>query len=79
MTRDFISEDDLDTFEGWLKFQHFDAATMAPDLLSKLQDHFKSIKGTPKVGRMKLKPLAAGEYRWLRSVADAMGKAFAKT
>src|SRR5215471_13827754 len=29
-----ISEDDLSTFEGWLRYQGFDAATLAPDELA---------------------------------------------
>ena len=30
--RDFISEDDLSTFEGWLKYQGFDAAQLSPEV-----------------------------------------------
>jgi hypothetical protein len=30
-TREFVSEDDLATFEGWLRFQRFDATTATQD------------------------------------------------
>jgi hypothetical protein len=29
--QEFISEDDLNTFEGWLKYQGGDGATISPD------------------------------------------------
>jgi len=29
--REFISEDDLDTFEKWLTYQGIDSATLTPD------------------------------------------------
>ena len=32
--QEFISEDDLATFEGWLRYQGFDAAMLAPDELT---------------------------------------------
>jgi hypothetical protein len=38
MTRDFISEDDLDTFEGWLKFQAVDPENISADQLAEWHD-----------------------------------------
>ena len=35
-----ISEDDLATFEGWLRYQGFDAATLASDELADWRDIF---------------------------------------
>jgi hypothetical protein len=32
--QEFISEDDLNTFEGWLRYQAIDAATTPPDELA---------------------------------------------
>ena len=32
--QEFISEDDLDTFEGWLRYQAIDAATLMPGELA---------------------------------------------
>src|SRR5205085_12023482 len=31
MASDFISEDDLDTFEGWMRYQAFDRASATPE------------------------------------------------
>ena len=38
--QEFISEDDLATFEGWLRYQGFDAATLASDELADWRDIF---------------------------------------
>jgi len=38
--QEFISEDDLATFEGWLRYQGFDAAMLAPDELTDWRDMF---------------------------------------
>lgn len=50
---DFISEDDLDTFEGWLKgVQGIDPTTAAPDVLEQYQAMFDEIsKRLPPQGR----------------------------
>jgi hypothetical protein len=73
MTDKFTSEDDLDTFEGWLRYQ-FGAATMTPDDLCMWRDHFESMRqrslATPKVGRMKFSPTVAGEHRYAVAVRD---------
>ena len=66
--REFISEDDLDTFEGWLRCQAIDAATATPEVLAMWRSIFDEGRArslaTPKVGLMKLPPLAPGEYRY---------------
>jgi hypothetical protein len=71
MRDDFISEEDLDTFEGWLKYQGFDAATMPPDQLASWHDLYNEVKAesvsTPKVGLMKLR---AGEHRYAVALRD---------
>ena len=65
---EFLSEDDLDTFEGWLRYQGIDAATTTPEALGIWRSIFDEGKErsltTPKVGLMKLPPLAPGEYRY---------------
>jgi hypothetical protein len=65
--RDFISEDDLSTFEGWLKYQGIDAATTTPDELATWRDMFDEARerssATPKVGLMKLRRVP-GEHRY---------------
>jgi hypothetical protein len=38
--QEFISEDDLNTFEGWLKYQVVDAAAATPDELAMLRGLF---------------------------------------
>src|SRR6478672_11286842 len=71
--QEFISEDDLETFEGWLRYQGFDAATLAPDDLAEWRDLFDKVRkdslATPKVGLMKL-PRIPGEYRYAVAVRD---------
>ena len=56
---DFISEDDLSTFDGWLRYQAIDATTLSPDGLADWRDMYETARSassaTPKVGLMKLK------------------------
>jgi len=40
---DFISEDDLLTFEGWLKYQAADPAAMTPEQLTEWQGLFDEL------------------------------------
>lgn len=67
--RDFISEDDLDTFEGWLKYQAVGAA-MPPDQLAAWRDDYEKRKAAsaanPKMGSMKL----TGEHLYAVAVRD---------
>jgi len=69
--QDFISEDDLDTFEGWLRYQAVDLATIPADQLTpwrELYDEMKAARAaTPKVGLMKLRP---GEHRYAVALRD---------
>ena len=50
----FISEDDLETFEGWLRYQGIDAATTTPEALEMWRGIFDEVKErslvSPKVG-----------------------------
>ena len=66
--QEFISEDDLGTFEGWLKSQAIDAATAAPEELENWRSIFDEVRGSaaaiPKVGLMKLRPLVPDEHRY---------------
>ncbi|MBI3457211.1 MAG: hypothetical protein HY002_15655, partial [Candidatus Rokubacteria bacterium] len=59
--RDFISEDDLQTFEGWLRYQAVDASTTAPEELAMWRRLFEEARQrsatSPKVGLMKLQPV----------------------
>jgi hypothetical protein len=74
MAREFISEDDLDTFEGFLRYQAVDPPTATSDELAEwrsIYDEASSSKSaSPKVGRMKLKSLA-GEYRYAVAVRES--------
>jgi hypothetical protein len=58
--QEFIGEDDLDTFEGWLRYQAIDPATITPEDLEMWRRHFIQSRQdslvSPKVGLMKLKP-----------------------
>ena len=68
----FISEDDLKTFEGWLKYQGVDTAT-APEELVELrclfEDARERIAKLPKVGLMKFEPVP-GEHRYAVAVQE---------
>jgi hypothetical protein len=70
---EFISEDDLDTFDGWLKYQAVDAATATPDELAMWRGIFdegrKRSSATPKVGLMKLRSIP-GEHRYAVAVRE---------
>jgi hypothetical protein len=75
VVEDFTSEDDLNTFDGWMKHQGFDdTARMAPDALATwraLYDEMLERKSaTPRIGLMALKPPVAGEYRYAVAVRD---------
>jgi hypothetical protein len=71
-TREFVTEDDLNTFEGWLRFQRFDVTTATQDdleLWRRLFDEGQE-KATLKVGLMKLPPLIEGERRYAVAICD---------
>jgi hypothetical protein len=66
--QDFIGEDDLDTFEGYLRYQSIDPTTTSLEVLEQIRAAFeeaqKATAATPKLGRMKLRDLRPGEYRY---------------
>jgi len=63
--QDFISEDEADKFEGWLRCQGFDRAALKPDELGMWRALYDETRVTnAPVGLMSLKPLAPGEYRY---------------
>jgi hypothetical protein len=69
---EFVSECDLATFEGWLRFQRFDATAATPDELElwhRLFDEGQK-RATLKVGLMKLRPLIEGERRYAVAIRD---------
>ncbi len=53
----FISEDDLKTFDGWLKYQAIDPAGLTSDESARWRAIFDEItkSSAPKIGLMKLK------------------------
>src|SRR2546430_11762030 len=71
---EFITEDDLSTFEGWLKYQGVDSATTTPEDMAKWRDIYGEVKerslATPKVGLMKLRPLGPGENRYAVAIRE---------
>jgi len=71
--QEFISEDELQTFEGWLRYQAVDAATTPPEELEKWRRLFEDMRERtatcPKVGLMKLQPVP-GEYRYAVAVQE---------
>jgi hypothetical protein len=73
---DFISEDDLLTFDGYLKYQAVDPAALTPDELAMWRCYFdeaaRSRSRAPKLGLMKLPPVP-GEQKYavaIRKGAD---------
>jgi hypothetical protein len=54
---EFISENDLNTFEGWLKYQAIDPAILTPDELQQWKSIFDENQKNkdPKMGLLKLK------------------------
>jgi hypothetical protein len=70
---DFISEDDLKTFDGWLKYQTIDPATTSPDELTEWRRMFDETMArcaaSPKVGLMKLQSVQ-GEHRYAVAVRE---------
>jgi hypothetical protein len=69
----FTSEDDLKTFEGWLKYQGYDPTTLAPDDLAQWRDHYNEISKWPdaKVGLMKLGLSVPGDRIYAVAVRDS--------
>jgi hypothetical protein len=67
----FIGEDDLKTFDGWLRYQGIDPATAPHDELAEWQKLFAEIrrKPNPKVSLMKLRPIP-GEYRYAVAIRE---------
>lgn len=65
--RTFISEDDLQTFDGWLGYQAIDVATNSPEELNEWRRIFDESRqasvANGKVGLMNLRP-RFGEYRY---------------
>jgi hypothetical protein len=65
---DFISEDDLNTFDGYLRYQAIDPTTTPPDVLRQFREMFEEAQKkkatTPKFGTMKLRDLRPAEYRY---------------
>ena len=76
--QEFISEDDLKTFEGWLRYQGVDAAQTTPEELEMWRSFFdearKRSSASPKVGLMKLQPLPVNiGTRWRSGRAPISG------
>jgi hypothetical protein len=69
----FISEDDLKTFEGWLKYQGYDPTMLAPDDLAKWREVFDELskKSNAKVGLMKLGAKVPGDHVYGVAVRDS--------
>src|SRR5437879_6440320 len=71
--QEFISEESLKTFEGWLKYQAIDPTILTPEQLATWRQAFEDAQrrraASPKVGLMKLQPVP-GEYRYAVAVED---------
>src|ERR1035441_1248689 len=71
--QEFLSEDDLQTFEGWMKYQGLDTATGRDELemWQGVFDEARERSAAPKVGLMKLQP-APGEYRYAVAIREGV-------
>ena len=72
MVHEFMSEDALQTFEGWLRYQAPDAMPTPEELVilrPLFEDGRKHRAASCKVGRMKLQPVL-GEYRYAVAVRE---------
>ena len=73
MNDDFISEEDLLTFEGFLKYQAVDPTMLTSDELTMSRDMFNDARrhaeSSPKVGLMKLQPVP-GEQKYAVALKD---------
>jgi hypothetical protein len=71
---DFISEDDLLTFDGFLKYQAVNPAALTPDELAVWRGYFdeaaRSRSSAPKLGLMKLQPVP-GEQKYAVAIRKA--------
>src|SRR5262249_44869995 len=71
MKEEFFSKDDLDTFEGYFRYQGIDAAASTPEELTTWRGIFDDVRNrslaTPKVGLMKLERVA-GEHLYAVAV-----------
>jgi hypothetical protein len=72
----FIGEDELSTFDGWMKYQAFDPSTMRPEELEDWRSIYDEGRGrvsaSPKAGLMKRRPLPPGEYRYAVAVREGV-------
>jgi hypothetical protein len=70
---EFISEDDLKSFDGWLRYQAIDATEITPEELETWRRIFEDARQcsavNPNVELMKLQPVP-GEYRYAVVVRD---------
>ncbi len=70
---EFISEDDLKTFDGWLRYQGVDASMMTGEQLASwegiFEDASKRRAANPKVGLMKLQPVP-GEFKYAVAIRE---------
>jgi hypothetical protein len=73
---EFISEDDLKTFDGWLRYQGIDPSTTLPEELAMWRGLFEEAMQaratSPKVGLMKLQPIP-GEFKYAVAVREGAG------
>lgn len=70
-----VSEDDLKTFDGWMRFQNVDPAALTPEQLDTWRELFEQSRAiadaTPKLGLMKLRPMQPGERRYAVAISNA--------
>lgn len=70
---EYLGEDDVATYEGWLKFQAIDLATLTEvdpaDVRAMFDDAVERCTTSRKVGRMKLKA-KAGESKYAVAIRE---------
>lgn len=73
---EFISEDGLNTFEGWSRYQAINLSTLTEEQLATWRGFFDEARrrseANPKVGLMKLQPVP-GEFKYAVAVREGDG------
>jgi hypothetical protein len=69
-----LNKDERDTFEGYLRYHQQNPTTASPEALASFRKAFEEWQtkkaATPKPGRMKLRDLKPGEYRYAVAVRE---------
>lgn len=67
----FITEEEFNSFDGWMKCQGLDVGEMTPDAVATFRNLYDEwLKRSQKFGLMDLRPLVRGEHRYAVAVRE---------